>query len=131
MQFKSSVVCQTLEVNIYIHKSIRMNSINFLTSYLRLFGVLPHVSDRGWNLGIISNSVFSGICVMCILSDMWYLTFTAQTFSEYLDAFYCVLHFLVMITWYFFYLTQRKSYDSLVFELNEIIEKSESQYIFN
>lgn len=100
-----------------------MKSINLLTSYLRLFGVLPILTEGGWNLSIISNFIFYAICLLSLSSTLYFFAFTAQIFSEYVETFYYITHSMLMLSWYSVYLTQRKSYGSLIVELDEIIEK--------
>lgn len=107
---------QTLEVI-----SLTMKSIDLLSKYLRFFGFLPSLGR--WNLSIVSICLYYGISLVALISTMWFFSFTAHTFGEYVNSFFFVLHGFLMISWYSVYFNQRRNYVSLVTELNTTIGK--------
>lgn len=102
-----------------------MKIFDMIQNYMCLLGIFT--SDSSGKVRILrvaSRWFFIGDAATVLLSSFWYCSFTAETFNEFVEAFFYVVHTALLLTWYPVFLVQRFEYTQLMTELNAIIEKS-------
>lgn len=101
-----------------------MKIFNFLrNSIFRLMGISPwdSVSGRMWFK--LSKYVYFGDATSVICSLVIFCSVTAETFSEYIEAFFYIVICFLLISWLSGFLLNKNEHDELIGELEAIIEK--------
>lgn len=83
------------------------------------------------NLSILSRVLFLSDVVIVLFAAFWFFLFTAQSFSEYVGSSFYVFHGILLLIWHTVYFLQRKTYASLIAELETKIDKSKSSNLLN
>lgn len=106
-------------------KAFNMITFDTVRICRKMMGILPLNSNRReWTLNTILKTLWiTDITVHC-LSTLWFSLFDAETFTEFVQSFFNVLHSSLLLTWFSIYYLQRNAYASYIDQLETEIEKS-------
>lgn len=100
-----------------------MKCFGLLKHYLTLIGIIKSDKPHGKLYAISLNCAFLGAFVNIFLPAFWFFFFDAKTFIEYAKSIFFISTSVLVISWYLFYLWQRKQYTELLDGLDVIIEQ--------
>lgn len=98
-------------------------SFGGVKSNMRFAGLLPNPM-RSKSLTIIVQGYFMAICLIYIVSTLWFLLFHAEILIDYTNGFYFNACGWLVSAWYSIYLWRSDQYIGLLEQLDAIIEKS-------
>lgn len=102
-----------------------MESFRLLKTNLQLWGVLRSNKDaKNQVMGIMMNIVFFTVIVQHALAVIWFFSFDAQTFREYVESFFYICYALQVFSWYTMHFMNRTKYGQFFAELDGIIAQS-------
>lgn len=111
-------------------KVTTMKTFELVRNDLRILGFLQTKSCPSI-LSTLSRVAFVADSTMILNSSLWFFLDTAETFDEYVESSYYVLHCFLLLIWYTGYSVQSKTYASLMTEIETNIQKSKNIFFEN
>lgn len=102
-----------------------METFQLLKTYLRPLGALRSNKDsKSQVLGITINILIFAMLTEHAMTVIWFFSFDAQTFREYVESFFYICYALQVLSWYAMHFMNRSKYVEFFAELDGIIAKS-------
>lgn len=101
-----------------------MKSLDIIQSYLRWSGFFRGRTKRERLFGISIRCGFLAFLLSYFIFPLWYLMYTAKTFSECSEGVFFVLSGSLLISWYLSLWYRSRQIIALIRELDAIIDQS-------
>lgn len=107
-------------------KRYKMETFQLLKTYLRPLGALRSSIDgcKSQAFRITKNILIFAMLTEHAMAVIWFFSFDAQTFREYVESFFYICYALQVLSWYAMHFMNRSKYVEFFAELDGIIAKS-------
>lgn len=101
-----------------------MKTFDFLRNFIyRLMGISPWDSFFGKMWFITAKYVYYGVSISVLSSLYLFCSLTAETFSDYVEAFFYVMICFLLISWFSVFHVSEIKHNELIGDLEAIIEE--------